>query len=170
MRKCRCMGRQRIIRRRVRCWRSTPDTDVLVCDDGLQHLALGRDIHCIFNAKAAAMAFSALAAPLREPWPRPWTGCFTRANPPHRRQLAVMRPAGAPALTSPPQPGRPCLQWRQTPRLLALAELGSALHAVAAPGQPCLFAMLANPADAGAPRSLGQITMILIAGRACPAS
>ena len=31
-----------------------PDTDVLVCDDGLQHLALARDIDiCIFNAQCA---------------------------------------------------------------------------------------------------------------------
>ena len=49
-----------------------PDTDVIVCDDGLQHLALARDIEiCIFNDQGTGNGFLLPAGPLREPWPRP---------------------------------------------------------------------------------------------------
>lgn len=48
-----------------------PHTDVLVCDDGLQHLALARDLEvCIFNARGIGNGFLLPAGPLREPWPR----------------------------------------------------------------------------------------------------
>ena len=49
-----------------------PETDVIVCDDGLQHLALARDIEiCIFNDQGTGNGFLLPAGPLREPWPRP---------------------------------------------------------------------------------------------------
>lgn len=49
-----------------------PDTDVIVCDDGLQHLALRRDIEvCVFNDQGIGNGFLLPAGPLREPWPRP---------------------------------------------------------------------------------------------------
>lgn len=48
-----------------------PDTDVIVCDDGLQHLALQRDLEiCIFNDQGVGNGFLLPAGPLREPWPR----------------------------------------------------------------------------------------------------
>ncbi|WP_242421384.1 tetraacyldisaccharide 4'-kinase [Acidovorax sp. Root267] len=48
-----------------------PDTDVIVCDDGLQHLALSRDLEvCIFNEQGVGNGFLLPAGPLREPWPR----------------------------------------------------------------------------------------------------
>ena len=48
-----------------------PDTQVIVCDDGLQHLALQRDVEiCIFNAQGIGNGFLLPAGPLREPWPR----------------------------------------------------------------------------------------------------
>jgi tetraacyldisaccharide 4'-kinase len=48
-----------------------PDTDVLVCDDGLQHLALQRDIEiCVFDDRGTGNGFLLPAGPLREPWPR----------------------------------------------------------------------------------------------------
>ena len=48
-----------------------PDTDVLVCDDGLQHLALQRDVEiCVFNDQGIGNGFLLPAGPLREPWPR----------------------------------------------------------------------------------------------------
>ena len=47
------------------------DTDVIVCDDGLQHLALARDIEiCVFNDQGTGNGFLLPAGPLREPWPR----------------------------------------------------------------------------------------------------
>lgn len=48
-----------------------PHTDVIVCDDGLQHLALQRDLEiCIFNDQGIGNGFLLPAGPLREPWPR----------------------------------------------------------------------------------------------------
>lgn len=48
-----------------------PDVDLLVCDDGLQHLGLHRDIEiCVFDEQGAGNGFLLPAGPLREPWPR----------------------------------------------------------------------------------------------------
>lgn len=48
-----------------------PGTDVIVCDDGLQHLALRRDLEvCVFNDQGVGNGFLLPAGPLREPWPR----------------------------------------------------------------------------------------------------
>ena len=49
-----------------------PDTQVLVSDDGLQHLALARDIEiCVFDDRGVGNGWLLPAGPLREPWPRP---------------------------------------------------------------------------------------------------
>lgn len=46
--------------------------DVLVCDDGLQHYALHRDIEvCVFDHRGIGNGWLLPAGPLREPWPRP---------------------------------------------------------------------------------------------------
>ena len=48
-----------------------PGTQVLVCDDGLQHLALARDIElCVFDERGVGNGWPLPAGPLREPWPR----------------------------------------------------------------------------------------------------
>lgn len=48
-----------------------PDVNILVCDDGLQHLALQRDIEvCVFNDEGVGNGWLLPAGPLREPWPR----------------------------------------------------------------------------------------------------
>jgi len=60
-----------------------PDTDVIVCDDGLQHLALRRDLEiCIFNDQGIGNGFLLPAGPLREPWPRPVTATLHAGQPP----------------------------------------------------------------------------------------
>ena len=49
-----------------------PEVDVLVCDDGLQHLALARDVEiAVFDARGVGNGWLLPAGPLREPWPRP---------------------------------------------------------------------------------------------------
>lgn len=49
-----------------------PDVDLLIADDGLQHLALHRDIEiCVFDERGIGNGFLLPAGPLREPWPRP---------------------------------------------------------------------------------------------------
>lgn len=65
-----------VARRRIDAARALlaryPTTDVLVCDDGLQHLALRRDIDiCVFDERGAGNGLLLPAGPLREPWPRP---------------------------------------------------------------------------------------------------
>ncbi|MCS4508851.1 tetraacyldisaccharide 4'-kinase [Xylophilus ampelinus] len=49
-----------------------PEVQLIVCDDGLQHLALGRDIEiCVFDDRGVGNGWPLPAGPLREPWPRP---------------------------------------------------------------------------------------------------
>jgi tetraacyldisaccharide 4'-kinase len=48
-----------------------PDTQVIVCDDGLQHLGLYRDLEiCVFDDRGVGNGFLLPAGPLREYWPR----------------------------------------------------------------------------------------------------
>lgn len=49
-----------------------PQTQVILSDDGLQHLALGRDIEiCVFDDRGIGNGWLLPAGPLREQWPRP---------------------------------------------------------------------------------------------------
>jgi tetraacyldisaccharide 4'-kinase len=48
-----------------------PDIQVILSDDGLQHLGLGRDIEiCVFDENGISNGLMLPAGPLREPWPR----------------------------------------------------------------------------------------------------
>lgn len=48
-----------------------PDTRIILCDDGLQHLALSRDIEiCVLDEQGVGNGLLLPAGPLREPWPR----------------------------------------------------------------------------------------------------
>ncbi len=48
-----------------------PDTEIIVCDDGLQHYALYRDVEvCVFDDRGCGNHFLLPAGPLREAWPR----------------------------------------------------------------------------------------------------
>ena len=49
-----------------------PDVQLLVCDDGLQHLGLQRDLEiCLMDERGPGNGWLLPAGPLREPWPRP---------------------------------------------------------------------------------------------------
>jgi tetraacyldisaccharide 4'-kinase len=49
-----------------------PRTQVIICDDGLQHYALCRDIEiCVFDERGVGNGWLLPAGPLRESWPRP---------------------------------------------------------------------------------------------------
>ncbi|MFN7863569.1 MAG: tetraacyldisaccharide 4'-kinase [Curvibacter sp.] len=51
--------------------RAHPEVDILVSDDGLQHLPLARDLEiCVFDDRGVGNGFLIPAGPLREPWPR----------------------------------------------------------------------------------------------------
>ena len=53
-----------------------PATQLVICDDGLQHYALARDIEvAVFDDRGAGNGWLLPAGPLREPWPqRPHSG------------------------------------------------------------------------------------------------
>jgi tetraacyldisaccharide 4'-kinase len=111
-----------------------PNTDILLCDDGLQHLALARDMEiCVFNSAGIGNGWMLPAGPLREPWPRPVNAVLHAGPPP-----------GGPAphftlrRTLAPQA---CNAHGQT---IGLAQLqGQALHALAGIARPeDFFAML----------------------------
>ena len=47
-----------------------PQTDLIICDDGLQHLALQRDLNiAVFDERGVGNGWLLPAGPLREPWP-----------------------------------------------------------------------------------------------------
>jgi tetraacyldisaccharide 4'-kinase len=87
-----------------------PQVDVIVCDDGLQHLALGRDLELIvFDDRGAGNGHLLPAGPLREPIDAPSTA-------PHRW---VLYNAAAPSTLLPGAvarrslaPPQPLADWR----------------------------------------------------------
>lgn len=115
-----------------------PDTNVLVCDDGLQHYALARDMEvCVFNTEGIGNGWLLPAGPLRERWPRPVTAVLHATSQP-----PVGTPVGTPSFG---------LHRQLTPYALTregmqvpLAQLrGQPLHALAAIARPeDFFAML----------------------------
>ncbi|MDF1483797.1 tetraacyldisaccharide 4'-kinase [Ramlibacter sp. H39-3-26] len=65
------------------------DTDVLVCDDGLQHYALARDVEvCVFDDRGIGNGFQLPAGLLREAWPR---------TPPPGVRMLVLHTGNSPA-------------------------------------------------------------------------
>lgn len=53
--------------------RAHPGTDVIVCDDGLQHYGLQRDLNiAVFDERGIGNGWLLPAGPLREPWPQRW--------------------------------------------------------------------------------------------------
>ncbi len=48
-----------------------PDTQIILCDDGLQHYGLYRDLEvCVFDNRGCGNGWTLPAGPLRETWPR----------------------------------------------------------------------------------------------------
>ncbi len=82
-----------------------PEVNVLLCDDGLQHLALARDIEiCVFNDEGIGNGWLLPAGPLREPWPRPIDIALHTAAPPpalaHLPHFQVRRTLATQAYTA----------------------------------------------------------------------
>ena len=72
-----------------------PEVNVIVCDDGLQHLALPRDVEVVvFDDRGTGNGWLLPAGPLREPWPRPVTGATQIVVETTRRQLDAEALAG----------------------------------------------------------------------------
>ena len=113
-----------------------PDLDLLVCDDGLQHLRLHRDIEiCVFDERGIGNGFLLPAGPLREPWPRAADLVVRSGDQPAGAAHSIVRRLADHAL-------------RADGRSIALADLAAAgasrpLHALAGIARPqAFFAML----------------------------
>lgn len=118
--------------------RQHPRTDVVVCDDGLQHLALARDVElCVFSEEGAGNGWLLPAGPLREPWPRRVDAVLHAGHAPRGAESAALGVF----------PIRRSLADHAVARdgsTVPLAQLqGRPLHAVAAIARPAaFFAML----------------------------
>ena len=110
-----------------------PDTQVIVCDDGLQHYRLARDLEvCVFDDRGLGNGWLLPAGPLREAWPRAPLRCVGQAD----NRLLVLHTGSTPAfegfrahrslsghaLAASGQ-GIALLSLPQTPPLLALAGI-----------------------------------------------
>jgi tetraacyldisaccharide 4'-kinase len=65
-----CVGQDRVAAARA-LLAQHPGLHLIISDDGLQHLALGRDLElCVFDERGMGNGWLLPAGPLREPWPR----------------------------------------------------------------------------------------------------
>lgn len=102
-----------------------PDIDILVCDDGLQHLALQRDIEVVvFDERGAGNGWLLPAGPLREP-------LRTAAGPGVKTPPLVLYNTGNAAAPSTPLPGH--VGARALGDLRALADWWAGTQTTAAP-------------------------------------
>ena len=109
-----------------------PGTRLIVCDDGLQHLALQRDLEiCVFDDRATGNGWLLPAGPLREPWPRRVDFVLrTLGAQPHP---GATRPTIAPALM---QPGAPVFDAVRTLARHAVNNHGATLDLRTLAGAP----------------------------------
>lgn len=64
-----------------------PEVDIIVCDDGLQHLALQRDVEIVvFDDRGTGNGWLLPAGLLREPWPRASAGATSKCLVLHQRR------------------------------------------------------------------------------------
>ncbi|MFY3383467.1 tetraacyldisaccharide 4'-kinase [Paracidovorax sp. MALMAid1276] len=124
------VARQRIVAARA-LLTAHPRTDVIVCDDGLQHLALQRDIEiCVFNDEGVGNGFLLPAGPLREPWPR---------------AVDLVLHAGA---RPPPPGGGPAFRLQRALAAHAVKADGTRVPLASLKGQPVhAVAAIARPGD-----------------------
>ncbi|MGE0098990.1 MAG: tetraacyldisaccharide 4'-kinase [Hydrogenophaga sp.] len=79
-----------------------PDVDILICDDGMQHLALGRDLTvAVFDDRGVGNGWLLPAGLLREPWP------LAPAAPGRPDMVLRQTRAGVAACTLPEVPDLP---------------------------------------------------------------
>lgn len=108
-----------------------PEVNVLVCDDGLQHLALERDVEiCVFNEEGLGNGMLLPAGPLREPWPRKVDAVLYAGSAPH----------GSPSARFPVARSLASCGYRADGQQAELSSLiPGALHALAGVARPEQF-------------------------------
>ncbi len=121
-----------------------PHTTIVVCDDGLQHYGLYRDLEiCVFDHRGVGNGWLLPAGPLREPWPRTPLAQVGQRD----ARLLVLHTAGRPAFAGyTAQRSLAPDALRQDGSRVALGTLGALdvpghkpLMAVAAIAQPQAF-------------------------------
>lgn len=120
-----------------------PQTQVIVCDDGLQHWALRSDIQiCVFNNAGVGNGWLLPAGPLREPWPRPVSaviyaqdGLVEKAQCPHELALAAAPTFALRRMLA----DKAVDATGQRVRLDALMAMQRPIHAVAGTARPQEF-------------------------------
>lgn len=91
-----CVARRRAAAARA-LLAAHPEVDVLVCDDGMQHLALGRDLTlAVFDDRGVGNGWLLPAGLLREPWPMA-AGAPGRPDLVLRQERAGASPRALPA-------------------------------------------------------------------------
>jgi tetraacyldisaccharide 4'-kinase len=120
-------------RRLLACY---PETQLIVCDDGLQHLALHRDLEiCVFDDRGVGNGFLLPAGPLREAWPRPVDWVLHTGSTPAFAGFRAQRALSTTAIGFDGQP-------------LPLASLQQPAHLAKAGDRPLLaVAAIAKPDD-----------------------
>ena len=108
-------------------------TQVLISDDGLQHVGLHRDIEiCVFDERGFGNGWLLPAGPLREPWPRPADPSVSVWNvgsqPIANVDMVMLRRQLAPFAVGPKGQRRPLSDWKNR-----------RVHALAAIAKPQLF-------------------------------
>jgi tetraacyldisaccharide 4'-kinase len=115
-----------------------PDTEIVVCDDGLQHYRLYRDLEiCVFDDRGCGNGWLLPAGPLREPWPRI---ALAQAGQ-HPERLLVLHTGSQPAFAG------------------YTAQRSLAPHAIGRDGHPIPLATLSAP---------GSRPLMAVAGIAQP--
>ncbi|MCX8521893.1 MAG: tetraacyldisaccharide 4'-kinase [Rhodoferax sp.] len=112
-----------------------PQVQVLVCDDGLQHLHLQRDVEvCVFDNRGIGNGWLLPAGPLREPWPGQYRLSSAKNDTP---QLLVLHTGTHPAFAG----------FRATRSLAPVAHSGTHRHVRlnALPGPVLAVAGIAQP-------------------------
>jgi tetraacyldisaccharide 4'-kinase len=114
-----------------------PEVTLLVCDDGLQHWALARDIEiCVMDERGTGNGWWLPAGPLRESWPRPVDA------------LLYTRPLAAPSVNDADSAANAFIATRQLSahavdkhgqRVALSALAGRPVHAVAGLARPEAF-------------------------------
>ncbi len=121
------------------------DIQIILCDDGLQHMALKRDIElCVFDERGIGNGWLLPAGPLREPWPR---RALTQsgANSEHPvLRLEIFTAANAPNLALKVTRHLSTHAFRADGQTVALSQLAQRkTQALAGIGKPeAFFAML----------------------------
>ena len=121
-----------------------PATQLIVCDDGLQHLALPRDGEiCVMDERGIGNGWLLPAGPLREPWPRRTTFLLHTA-PPQSPAAAPPLPANQPTYQARRRLADAAVQAKGKQHLLAdWAHAQQPVAALAGIAQPeRFFAML----------------------------